>query len=282
MGSVMANDKQAASLFLEAWIPELAKSVEMFTGSTVKIEQGDNAPVDQLLTSVDSVTWLKQVLVGGASGALWIGTPGATCVSLTEGSADDADGRESLLKEMLLQSLAGAAHLLSSGRDPKIVCGDGNDSGSPPDMSRLQAIWLMGAKQERMPLFLSLDSDLLDLLSVEEPSMPALEVRREAPTVIDQLLDLELPVAVVLGRSKLPIRELIKLTAGSLVELDRRAGDLVDIVVHNAAVAKGEVVSIGGNYGVRIREVISRSERLALQKSVSMPALRGPVRPVVH
>jgi flagellar motor switch protein FliN/FliY len=279
----MANQKQAASLFLEAWIPELAKSVEMFTGTRVTIDQGDSAPLDQLLTSVDSVTWLKQVLEGGASGALWIGTPGTTCVALTEGSADDADGRESLLKEMLLQSLAGAAHLLSSGRDPKIVCGDGNDSGSPQDMSRLQAIWLVGPKQERMPLFLSLDSDLLDLLAVEEPSLPALEVRpREMPTVIDQLLDLELPVAVVLGRSKLPIRELIKLTAGSLVELDRRAGDLVDIVVHNAAVAKGEVVSIGGNYGVKIREVISRSERLALQKSATSPSLRGPARPVVH
>jgi hypothetical protein len=56
----------------------------------------------------------------------------------------------------------------------------------------------------------------------------------------------------------------------------------VDIVVHNAAVAKGEVVSIGGNYGVKIREVISRSERLALQKSATSPALRGPARPVVH
>jgi len=279
----MANDKQAASLFLEAWIPELAKSVEMFTGTTVTIDQGDNTPVDQLLTSVDSVIWLKQILQGGTSGAAWIGTPGSTCVSLTESSADDADGRESLLKEMLLQSLAGAAHLLSSGRDPKIICADGTDSGSPPDLSRLQAIWLVGPKQERMPLFVSLDSDLLDLLSVEEPSMPALEVRpREMPTVIDQLLDLELPVAVVLGKSKLPIRDLIKLTAGSLVELDRRAGDLVDIVVHNAAVAKGEVVSIGGNYGVKIREVISRSERLALQKSATSPSLRGPVRPVVH
>jgi hypothetical protein len=209
----MAN-QEAAGLFLEAWIPELAKSVEMFTGTTVKIEPGDNAPVDQLLTSVDSVTWLKQVLEGGASGALWIGTPGTTCVSLTEGSADDADGRESLLKEMLLQSLAGAAHLLSSGRDPKIVCGEGNDSGSPPDMSRLQAIWLVGPKQERMPLFLSLDSDLLDLLAVEEPSMPALEVR---PQKAHQSSVARLGTSGGSGARKIeaPIRELIKLTPGS-------------------------------------------------------------------
>ncbi|HEY2842724.1 MAG TPA: FliM/FliN family flagellar motor switch protein [Bryobacteraceae bacterium] len=280
----MEKHKLAARLFLEAWTPELMKSVEMFTGTTVTVEAGDNASASRLLTSGDSVLWLKQAFEGGTSGGVWIGTPGTTCVSLTEGSADEADGREALLKELLVQSLAGAAHLLSSGRDPKLSCGTGEESGSPPDVGRLQAIWLLGSDQKRMPLFFGLDPDLLDWLSVEEePPVAAMETgAHDLPTVIDQLLDLELPVAVVLGRTRLPIRDLIKLTAGSLVELERRAGDLVDIVVHNVAVAKGEVVSIGGNYGVKIREVISRSERLALQKSAAPAALRGPVRPVIH
>ncbi len=278
------NIKHAAGLFLEAWAPELEKSVEMFTGTAVTIEPGLTASAESLLTAGDSVQWLQQKLEGAKAGTVWIGTPETTCIAFAGAVADDPGGRESLFKELLLQSIAGAAHLLSSGREQKIVCANGGDGISPPDLAELQAVWLVGPNQERRPLLLKLDSNLLDLLSAEEePLAPEVAVKPHgSASVIDQLLDLELPVAVVLGRTKLPIRDLIKLTAGSLVELDRRAGDLVDIVVHNVVVAKGEVVSIGGNYGVKIQEVLSRSERLALQKSVMPSALRGPVRPVIH
>lgn len=279
----MGNTSQATGLFLEAWTPELAKSIEMFTGTPVIIELGDTVKGDQFLASQDSVLWLKQTFESRSTGSAWIAAPGTTCSSLTRAIAEDSDGREALMKELLMQSLAGAAHLLNSGRDQKIICKSGVESGSPPEVARLQEIWLIRPDQERLPLFIDLDPDLLDLLRVSEPSLPqVVETRQDTPTVIDQLLDLELPVAVVLGRTRLAIRDLIKLTAGSLVELDRRAGNLVDIVVHNAVVARGEVVSIGGNYGVKIQEVISRRERIAIQRSVAPPALRGPVRPVIH
>jgi flagellar motor switch protein FliN len=279
---VMENTRQMVDCFLKAWAPELAKSVEMFTGTAVTIEPGDTANTDSLLASGDSVLWLKQLFQSRKTGTVWIGTPETTCNSLAGAMAEGADGREALMKELLLQSLAGAAHLLSAGRDQKIVCANGGDAGSPPDVTRLQTIWLGSPDQERLPLFLGFDTGLLDLLTIEERAVAEVETKpREMPTVIDQLLDLELPVAVVLGRTRLAIRDLIKLTAGSLVELDRRAGDLVEIVVHNAVVARGEVVSIGGNYGVKIQEVISRSERIALQRSVA-PPLRGPMRPVIH
>lgn len=280
---MIENAKPGTGIFLEAWTPELEKSVEMFTGNAVTIEPGETAKVDSLLTPGDSVLWLQQKFEGKGNGAVWIGTPESTCIALAGAVADDPGGRQSLFKELLLQSLAGAAHLLSSGRDHKIVCGNSGENAPPPDLAGFQAVWLIGPNQERRPLLLGLDASLLDLVSAEEEPAPESRlVQRGNGTVIDQLLDLELPVAVVLGRTKLPIRDLIKLTAGSLVELDRRGGDSVDIVVHNVVVAKGEVVSIGGNYGVRIQEVISRSERIALQKSVAPSPLRGPARPVIH
>ena len=280
---MIENTKQEVGLFLEAWAPELEKSVEMFTGTPVTIEPGETAKVSSLLAPGDSVLWLQQKLDGNGTGTVWIGTPESTCIALAGAVADDPGGRESLFKELLLQSFAGAAHLLSSGRDHKIVCGNSLENTAPPEVVGLQAVWLVGPDKERRPLLIGLDRELLDLISAEEEPAPEVELKaRGTGTVIDQLLDLELPVAVVLGRTKLPIRDLIKLTAGSLVELDRRGGDSVDIVVHNVVVAKGEVVSIGGNYGVRIQEVISRSERIALQRNVLPQALRGPVRPVIH
>jgi flagellar motor switch protein FliN/FliY len=72
------------------------------------------------------------------------------------------------------------------------------------------------------------------------------------------------------------IQDLLKLGAGSLVELDRREGELAEIMVRQTLVARGEVVSIGGNYGLRIVEVVSREDRMALQHSPSIRARRHP------
>ncbi len=79
------------------------------------------------------------------------------------------------------------------------------------------------------------------------------------------ILDVELPITVSIGSTQLPLREILKLTTGSIVELDRLISDPVDILVNKCIIARGEVVVIEGNYGVRILQVVSRSERLALR-----------------
>ena len=73
---------------------------------------------------------------------------------------------------------------------------------------------------------------------------------------IDQFLDLELPVSVVLGRCEMQIQDVLKLTSGSVIELDTTVTDRVEVMVHGKLVAKGEVVSLKGNYGVRITDII--------------------------
>jgi flagellar motor switch protein FliN len=82
---------------------------------------------------------------------------------------------------------------------------------------------------------------------------------------MDMVLDVELPITVSIGSAQLPLRDVVKLTTGSIVELDRLVSDPVDILVNNRVIARGEVVIIEGNYGVRILQVVSRSERLALR-----------------
>jgi flagellar motor switch protein FliN len=79
------------------------------------------------------------------------------------------------------------------------------------------------------------------------------------------LLDVQMPVSISFGRSSMPLREIMKLTTGSAVELDRKPDDEVDVIVNNCVIARGEVVVIEGNYGVRITEIVSREQRLALR-----------------
>jgi flagellar motor switch protein FliN/FliY len=76
------------------------------------------------------------------------------------------------------------------------------------------------------------------------------------------LLEVELPVSVSFGRAQLPLRDVLKLSSGSIVELNRSVTEPVEVIVNNCVIARGEVVVIEGNYGVRINQIISREERL--------------------
>ncbi|OAS83327.1 flagellar motor switch phosphatase FliY [Metabacillus litoralis] len=79
---------------------------------------------------------------------------------------------------------------------------------------------------------------------------------------LDMLLDIPLQVTVELGRTKRSVKEILELSSGSIIELDKLAGEPVDILVNSKIVAKGEVVVIDENFGVRVTDIISQTERL--------------------
>lgn len=79
---------------------------------------------------------------------------------------------------------------------------------------------------------------------------------------LDLLLDIPLKVTVELGRTKRTIKDILDLSSGSIIELDKLAGEPVDVLVNGKLIAKGEVVVIDENFGVRITDIISQSERL--------------------
>ncbi|WP_226534700.1 flagellar motor switch phosphatase FliY [Fictibacillus halophilus] len=79
---------------------------------------------------------------------------------------------------------------------------------------------------------------------------------------LDMLLDIPLQVTVELGRTKKTIKDILEMSAGSIVELDKLAGEPVDIFVNQKMIAKGEVVVIDENFGVRVTEILSQRDRL--------------------
>jgi flagellar motor switch protein FliN/FliY len=79
---------------------------------------------------------------------------------------------------------------------------------------------------------------------------------------IDLLLDVELPVRVSFGQTEMQLRDVFKLGAGSVIELDKSVNDPVSVIVNNKTIAKGEVVMVDGNYGIRILEVESTADRI--------------------
>jgi flagellar motor switch protein FliN len=79
---------------------------------------------------------------------------------------------------------------------------------------------------------------------------------------LDLLMEVELPVSVSFGRTQMRLKDAVRLSTGSIVELNKSLSEPVEIIVNNCVIARGEVVVVEGNYGVRIKEIVSREERL--------------------
>jgi flagellar motor switch protein FliN/FliY len=81
------------------------------------------------------------------------------------------------------------------------------------------------------------------------------------PTSIELLMDVPLRVSVELGRTRMSVRQVLELQNGSVVELDRMAGDAVDILVNDRLMARGEVVVVDDKFGIRITEIVTPGRR---------------------
>ncbi|PID25818.1 flagellar motor switch phosphatase FliY [Sporosarcina sp. P7] len=96
----------------------------------------------------------------------------------------------------------------------------------------------------------------------EFASFQAPSLKKEESNNLDLLLDIPLQVTVELGRTKRSVKEILEMSGGSIIELDKLAGEPVDILVNNRYIAKGEVVVIDENFGVRITDILSQMDRL--------------------
>ncbi len=99
----------------------------------------------------------------------------------------------------------------------------------------------------------------------EEPKFQ--ELKTDAPETsqkrdIDFLIDIPLTITVELGRTRMLIKDLLQLGQGSVVELEKLAGEPMEILVNNKLIARGEVVVVNEKFGVRLTDIISPTERI--------------------
>jgi flagellar motor switch protein FliN/FliY len=93
-----------------------------------------------------------------------------------------------------------------------------------------------------------------------EPSAPGATAPAPSQT-LDVIMDIDLPLVVRFGRTEVPLRTLTSLGPGSVIDLGRAPDEPVDVLISNRVVARGEVVIVAGNYGVRVQDVVSPAER---------------------
>lgn len=100
----------------------------------------------------------------------------------------------------------------------------------------------------------------VDLEEFDDPkdSSPAFEGRPD----LDVILDIPVSISMEVGRTSITIRNLLQLNQGSVIELDRLAGEPLDVLVNGTLIAHGEVVVVNEKFGIRMTDVISPSERI--------------------
>ena len=79
---------------------------------------------------------------------------------------------------------------------------------------------------------------------------------------LDVILDVSVSLSLEVGRTRIPIRNLLQLNQGSVVELERGAGEPLDVFVNGTLIAQGEVVVVNDRFGVRLTDVVSPAERI--------------------
>jgi flagellar motor switch protein FliN/FliY len=173
--------------------------------------------------------------------------------------------------ELLNQAFSAMAQQLSELAGESVSAANGKVAPGPPPQGEPQLAELSLAGREAIRLRMVISGDLEAAAEkwlagpppAESPALRPPPGREDhSYKTLDLLKDVELPVSVSFGRTQLPLQDVLKLTAGSVIELDRTIDEPVALIVNDTVVALGEVVVVEGNYGVRIQKIMSREDLL--------------------
>ena len=216
---------------------------------------------------------------------VWVGAPEETWTELGRlilmgagvDSAPPSEIKDTYL-EIIRQSMGSLAQDIGERISTQVSAEKGSES-APPGTEKhvLQIEAALPAKTGQFYLVIANDlCRFLNSRSTQNEEAPApVAAAPKAPVdpagdqalalgsrTLELLMDVELPVSVSFGRTSLKLQDAMRLITGSLIELDRGLTDPVDLLVNNCVIARGEVVVVEGNYGVRIIEIVSQKERL--------------------
>jgi flagellar motor switch protein FliN/FliY len=227
--------------------------------------------------------WWEQPFHGMPGAVVWVAAPHTTweyagTLTLKAAGLETVETNEArnTWLEILGQSLATLARSIGAMVGHEVACEAGVERAPEANPETAASVSLTFGDAPQSPLWIGFSPQLLSLLAhpagsdtVEVQTShadplgdPVLPGRGEIPPAMDLLMDVELPVSVSFGKTDILMKDVLKLTTGSIVELNRTVNEPVDVLVNHCLIARGEVVVVEGNYGVRIQQIVSRHDRL--------------------
>jgi len=236
-------DLDVARTLLDKFAATLARTLESLTGTPAAWDISN-------LPKPDGLAWHEH-RTDSPGASVWIGVPDETGAAM-----NDAIG----------QALGVFAESLGSRCEP------GTPVPAPGENAAGGAVKIVLEGYAPLLLFVEF-SPALATPAADAPEEPS-------SATLDLLLDLELPVSVCFGKSQVLLQDALRFAAGSLIELDRSVDDPVEVIINDFVIARGEVVVVNGNYGVRIQQIASRGDRL--KSTGSLLSASGPVGAAVR
>ena len=219
--------------------------------SSVRVTPMSSSPVGEF-------AWIRHDFEPSGAASLYLGLAPADLASES-------------VQQTLMQGPSAVSSLFGGRSKEQASAAKGFAAASRPNGNPQFGFEITGVRPNPIPVAVFISDALLASLAANQDLPPSsdLAVAQPAnppgfPNVnnLELLLDVEMPVSISFGRAQLPLKDVLKLNIGSLVELDRTVSDPVEIIVSNSVIARGEVVVVDGNLGVRIDQVMSRQERL--------------------
>jgi flagellar motor switch protein FliN len=257
---------------VEAWVQGLRRALEAKAGAAA-LAAGRfqvSIPEPDLWSAWPAPLWARMNL-GALTGAVSAGAPRPVLQvlgRLIAGNTEiDDSGCEAAFLDLLNQAAAAAAEPLAERTGQRQEFSPAQPSAPPVALEypvQIDFLW----QGIIYALAFVPSPELMETLGAEQlPAQvsvlpPAAQPATALPANLDLLLEVELPVVVTFGRTQLPLKDVLKLSSGSIVELNRLANEPVEVLINNCVIARGEVVVVDGNYGIRVTEIVSRQERI--------------------
>jgi flagellar motor switch protein FliN/FliY len=262
----MTDSEQAARL-IHHFEAALTQALSGLIGSEFTVTALDGG---QAMPPMEQPCVWEQTLSLAEGPAIWIVAAKDVWESLagltleTAGVSDAGeDDLRSTWHEVMSQTVAGVANGLTADTLREVAASGGREADSEPGTARWIGLTAAQGAGKRWTVKAGWSPALAAALE-RRPGEMRTQAGKDSKVskTFDLLLDIALPVSVSFGKTALQIREVLKLNSGSIVELNRLVSDPVEVVVNDCVIARGEVVVVDGNYGVRINQLASREDRL--------------------
>ncbi|HEV3334075.1 MAG TPA: flagellar motor switch protein FliN [Bryobacteraceae bacterium] len=276
---------ESTRLLLNGWVENLAQVLESMTDHRPAInwKGASGIPADLSVATDGDVLWSEQKCQLSPDAEIWIGAPRQTwehASTLTLKAAgletSGPDETKSTWLEIIGQWTSALVRALGFHLGREVACGSSAENRPPDTPHEWITVSLTFGETVLPPIAIAFSAPLLAVLTAApsaEDTPPAATPQHTADTrepektpamarTMDLLLDVELPVSISFGKTQLALKDVLKLTTGSIVELNRGVNEPVEVLVNHCLVARGEVVVVEGNYGIRIQQISSRQDRL--------------------
>jgi flagellar motor switch protein FliN len=262
---------------LDQWVAGLAQVVESMADQKPEIQwQAGGASADDLL-------WWEQPFQIAPGMLLWVAAPPATwehagTVTLKAAGLETVETAEvrNTWFEIVGQSLSVLARAIGAVVGREVTCEAGSERAPAAIPETGATVSFNFGETVLAPLWIGFSPELVSLVCnpgaqsehdarhsmADDAAERRPGGRAEMSPTMELLLDVELPVSISFGKTELLMKDVLKLTTGSIVELNRGVNEPVEVLVNHCLIARGEVVVVEGNYGVRIQQIVNRQDRL--------------------